>query len=89
MTSKSLGLISFLPELTFIVLYRDESPPSDETQIVGEVRILTASERDESRMIGDVNLFFKGSATDEDFEVEAEVMIAGVSTRIYHPIDLR
>lgn len=78
-----------LSELTFIVLYRDELPPSDETQIVGEARIVTASEHDESRMIGDVNLFFKGSAKDEDFEVEAEVMIAGVSTRIYHRIDLR
>lgn len=88
-TSKSLGLISFLPELTFIVLYRDELPPSDETQIVGEARILTASERDDSRIIGDVNLFFKGSTTDEDFEVEAEVMIAGVSTRTSHRIDLR
>lgn len=28
-------------------------------------------------MIGDVNLFFKGSPQDDDFEVEAEIMIAG------------
>jgi hypothetical protein len=28
-------------------------------------------------MIGDVNLFLKGSPEDEDFEVEAEIMIAG------------
>jgi len=60
-------------KLTFIVLHRDELP-SEETQ--EDTRTLTADERDESRMIGDVNLFFKGSTTDEDFEVEAEVMIA-------------
>lgn len=34
-------------------------------------------------MIGDVNLFFKGSPLDEDFEVEAEVMIAGVYHQIF------
>lgn len=28
-------------------------------------------------MIGDVNLFLKGSPTDEDFEVESGIMIAG------------
>ncbi|CAL1697196.1 unnamed protein product [Somion occarium] len=32
-------------------------------------------------MIGDVNLFFKGSPLDEDFEVEAEVMIADPAYR--------
>lgn len=29
-------------------------------------------------MIGDANLFLKGSPEDEDFEVEAEIMIAGM-----------
>jgi hypothetical protein len=29
-------------------------------------------------MIGDVNLFLKGSSKDEDFEIEVEIMIAGV-----------
>ena len=28
-------------------------------------------------MIGDVNLFLKGVPSDDDFEVEAEIMIAG------------
>ena len=30
-----------------------------------------------STMIGDVNLFLKGVPSDDDFEVEAEIMIAG------------
>jgi len=30
-------------------------------------------------MVGDVNLFFKGRPDDEDFEVEVEVMIAGLA----------
>lgn len=29
-------------------------------------------------MIGDVNLFMKGTAEDPDFEVEIEIMIAGM-----------
>lgn len=28
-------------------------------------------------MVGDVNLFLKGTPADEDFEVEVEIMIAG------------
>jgi len=28
-------------------------------------------------MVGDVNLFLKGHPEDEDFEAEAEIMIAG------------
>jgi hypothetical protein len=28
-------------------------------------------------MVGDVNLFLKGKPAEEDFEVEAEIMIAG------------
>ena len=31
-------------------------------------------------MIGDVNLFMKGAPADEDFEAEAEIMIAGASS---------
>ena len=34
---------------------------------------------DETRMIGDVNLFLKGPAEDPEFEVEVEIMIAGAS----------
>jgi ribosomal protein S18 acetylase RimI-like enzyme len=34
-------------------------------------------------MVGDVNLFLKGDPTDEDFEVEAEIMVAGMC---YHPL---
>lgn len=35
-------------------------------------------------MIGDVNLFLKGSPEEEDFEVEVEIMIAG--ERITHSL---
>jgi hypothetical protein len=34
-------------------------------------------------MIGDVNLFFKNPRDDPEFEVECEVMIAGLS--LCHP----
>ncbi len=54
-------------ELTFIVLARGTS--SANLDIVDECK--------PSKMIGDVNLFFKGSPSDDDFEVEAEIMIAG------------
>lgn len=53
-------------ELTFIVLARGTST-NDETR----------DECKTSQMIGDVNLFFKGNPSDDDFEVEAEIMIAG------------
>ena len=33
--------------------------------------------REETKMVGDVNLFFKGTPDDEDCEVEVEIMIAG------------
>ncbi|OCH89820.1 acyl-CoA N-acyltransferase [Obba rivulosa] len=54
-------------KLTFIVLARDgvTFPNSPTLQ---DLRALP--------MIGDVNLFLKGSPDEEDFEVEAEVMIA-------------
>ncbi|EMD41316.1 hypothetical protein CERSUDRAFT_89886 [Gelatoporia subvermispora B] len=54
-------------ELTFIVLSRDGTTLSDQPTL-DDLGVLP--------MIGDVNLFFKGSPSDEDFEVEAEVMIA-------------
>ncbi|KAH8111122.1 acyl-CoA N-acyltransferase [Phellopilus nigrolimitatus] len=60
-------------KLTFIVLARDSETSSDEST---PQTVLSEVDRDPSRMIGDVNLFFKGSSDDEDFEVEAEVMIA-------------
>lgn len=63
-------------ELTFIVLARNTSAPNGFSNI-----------HDISQMIGDVNLFFKGSPDDEDFEVEAEIMIAGsiliIMTKLY------
>lgn len=62
-----------LLELTFIVLAREE-PPHDSVSRSALSNIVN----DTSRMIGDVNLFFKGSNNEEDFEVEAEVMIAGI-----------
>ncbi|KAI0314546.1 acyl-CoA N-acyltransferase [Amylostereum chailletii] len=54
-------------KLTFIVLART----ADDTDVPlsnADIRALP--------MVGDVNLFFKGSPSDEDFEVEVEVMIA-------------
>lgn len=36
-------------------------------------------------MIGDVNLFLKGVPSDEDFEVEAEIMIAGTTVCCHNP----
>ncbi|KAI0716188.1 acyl-CoA N-acyltransferase [Cerioporus squamosus] len=57
-------------KLTFILLSGDSLPPLDGDVVAPE---LLAGQR----MIGDVNLFMKGvPADDEDFEVEAEIMIA-------------
>ena len=39
---------------------------------------LTAETALAAPMVGDVNLFLKGMPGDEDFEVEIEVMIAGL-----------
>ncbi|EJD04587.1 acyl-CoA N-acyltransferase [Fomitiporia mediterranea MF3/22] len=58
-------------KLTFIVLAREDSPNGDTCSVDSGSSIY-----DTRHMIGDVNLFFKGSAHDEDFEVEAEIMIA-------------
>ncbi len=52
-------------ELTFIVCHRE----SETTEVGSEDPPLT--------MIGDINLFLKGSPNEEDFEVEVEIMIAG------------
>ncbi|OJT15596.1 hypothetical protein TRAPUB_5924 [Trametes pubescens] len=34
-------------------------------------------------MIGDVNLFLKGTPDEEEFEVEAEIMVAGARSRAW------
>ncbi|KLO17841.1 acyl-CoA N-acyltransferase [Schizopora paradoxa] len=52
-------------KLTFIVLARGMTT---DCEILDECK--------SSQMIGDVNLFFKGDPSDDDFEVEAEIMIA-------------
>ena len=60
----------YLVELTFIVLARPLEPTLSGVEITNEdIRALP--------MIGDVNLFFKNSRQDPEFEVECEVMIAG------------
>ena len=63
-------------ELTFIILARTSG---------GE---LTTSEIPTLPMVGDVNIFLNGTSGDRDFEVEAEIMIAGESSvqrNIYAP----
>jgi len=52
-------------KLTFIILARQTATNCD---VLDECK--------SSQMIGDVNLFFKGSSSEEGFEVEAEIMIA-------------
>jgi hypothetical protein len=54
-------------ELTFIILARSNMDENVTPDTIGALQ-----------MVGDVNLFFKGSKEDDDFEVEAEVMVAGV-----------
>lgn len=58
------------PELTFIICAR--TPDAHDAGA-------TARTLGSLTMIGDVNLFFKGSPEDDDdeFEVEVEIMIAG------------
>jgi len=64
------------PELTFIILARTSG---------GE---LATSEIPSLPMVGDVNIFLKGTPGDEEFEAEAEIMIAGEPTirNIYVPL---
>ena len=60
-----------LPELTFIVLARPLEPPPSDAELTNEdIKALP--------IIGDVNLFFKNFREDPEFEVECEVMIAGL-----------
>lgn len=55
------------PELTFIVLFLpDVTADSGDAKTIAKLP-----------MAGDVNLFFKGDRADPDFEIEAEVIIAG------------
>ncbi|RDX41112.1 acyl-CoA N-acyltransferase [Lentinus brumalis] len=56
-------------KLTFIILSGESLPPLEGDVVTPE---LLAGQP----MIGDVNLFLKGVPADEDFEVEAEIMIA-------------
>lgn len=64
--------VEYSTELTFIVCVRDTSSRGSDTPEEVSFSSLT--------MIGDVNLFLKGLPSDEDFEVEAEIMIAGTSS---------
>lgn len=62
------------PELTFIVLDGTPLASAEGTTISPEsLRGLP--------MIGDVNLFLKGTPDEEEFEVEAEIMVAGARFR--------
>lgn len=77
-------------ELTFIILARPESDNDTSTD--------SDSLFDAVRMIGDVNLFLKGSPStnagndgdggdgDDDAEAEVEIMIAGVCALLDQPI---
>jgi hypothetical protein len=58
-----------MTELTFIIHSRSTG---------GELALSSASMLG-LPMVGDVNIFLKGSPSDEDFEVEVEIMIAGSS----------
>lgn len=66
-----------LTELTFIILVRphliSEGSKNDHIEDV----IPSEEEISTYQMVGDVNLFLKGSPEEGDEEVEAEVMIAG------------
>jgi len=63
-------------ELTFIILARTSG---------GE---LTTNDIPTLSMVGDVNIFLNGTPGDQDFEAEAEIMIAGGLTlrNIYVPL---
>ncbi|KAL5534927.1 hypothetical protein ACEPAF_3017 [Sanghuangporus sanghuang] len=67
-------------KLTFIVLSREEARREGSNTLAKAV--VRESIYNPSRMIGDVNLFFKGSASDADLEVECEIMIAGTCVRV-------
>ncbi|KIJ33016.1 hypothetical protein M422DRAFT_95589, partial [Sphaerobolus stellatus SS14] len=61
-------------KLTFIIVARPHLLVDGSSTISGEVP--SPEQIATFQMVGDVNLFFKGSAEEGDEEVEAEVMIA-------------
>ena len=66
--------LSLAAELTFIILANEPRLSAKDT--AGRVDIDWLKSLP---MVGDVNLFLKGDPSDEDFEAEVEIMIAGVS----------
>ena len=62
-------------ELTFIILANE--PAINATTCIDSDRLKTLP------MVGDVNLFLKGDPSDEDFEAEVEIMIAGESRTVH------
>lgn len=83
---KTVGILTFFShetmlrgfsEITFIILTRE----CQLSEGVSET-VIADSIYDTSRMIGDVNLFFKGAVEDEYYEVEAEAMIAGMHAHL-------
>ena len=61
-------------ELTFIILVRSSAHSSFNARS----NPASPSEINSYQMIGDVNLFLKGSLDDENLEAEVEIMIAGM-----------
>ena len=72
-----------LLELTLIALARSPEPAPSDAELTNE-------DIEALPMIGDVDLFFKNSREDPEFEVECEVMIDGrcSSPSSYHRISL-
>ena len=66
-------------ELTFIIL-ANETPVSSK----GTTEDTDTDWLNKLPMVGDVNLFLKGDPSDDDFEAEVEIMIAGASHRFSH-----
>lgn len=57
--------------------------PASQLEATVTLPMLTPDEVSQLPMIGDVNLFFKGKPSEPEFEVEAEVMIAGTISALY------
>lgn len=76
-------IIVMVTELTFIIVARHPPSNADEGNAIsssyGSYTLDLPSQSDISSMpmIGDVNLFLKGEQSEEDFEAEVEIMIAG------------
>ena len=66
-------------ELTFIIL-ANETPMSSK----GTTEDIDTDWLNKLPMVGDVNLFLKGDPSDDDFEAEVEIMIAGASHHFSH-----